>query len=172
MQWIIENKLKKLAKNKSAVNALNALKAEIKAQRKRYNDMRALWNSEDLIRFFTDDSERLAKNVNSYKALKESYYKILDDYEPPLAPQKIADERALKSVDELNLSENLDKSQGENLNQARDEIIKLEQSIFYEKRENERLKEMLQRYKDDERTLEHLEVNNKKLEQLTNKKKN
>lgn len=31
---------------------------------------------------------------------------------------------------------------------------------------------MLQRYKDDERTLEHLEVNNKKLEQLTNKKKN
>lgn len=55
-----------------------------------------------LIRFFTGDSERLAKNVNSYKALKESYYKILDDYEPPLAPQKIADERALKSVDELN----------------------------------------------------------------------
>lgn len=47
-----------------------------------------------LIRFFTGDSERLAKNVNSYKALKESYYKILDDYEPPLAPQKIADERA------------------------------------------------------------------------------
>ena len=41
-----------------------------------------------LIRFFTGDSERLAKNVNSYKALKESYYKILDDYEPPLAPQK------------------------------------------------------------------------------------
>ena len=47
-----------------------------------------------LIRFFTGDSEKLAKNVNSYKALKESYYKILDDYEPPLAPQKIADERA------------------------------------------------------------------------------
>ena len=45
---IIENKLKRLTKNKSAVNALNALKAEIKAQRKRYNDMRALWNSEDL----------------------------------------------------------------------------------------------------------------------------
>lgn len=64
-----------------------------------------------LIRFFTGDSERLAKNVNSYKALKESYYKILDDYEPPLAPQKIADEKALKSVDELNLSENLGKSQ-------------------------------------------------------------
>ena len=55
-----------------------------------------------LIRFFTGDSERLAKNVNSYKALKESYYKILDDYEPPLAPQKMVDERALKSVDELN----------------------------------------------------------------------
>ena len=67
-----------------------------------------------LIRFFTGDSERLAKNVNSYKALKESYYKILDDYEPPLAPQKIADERALKSVDKLNLSENLGKSQGTN----------------------------------------------------------
>ena len=65
-----------------------------------------------LIRFFTGDSERLAKNVNSYKALKESYYKILDDYEPPLAPQKIADEKALKSVDELNLNENLAKSQG------------------------------------------------------------
>ena len=48
LQLIIENKLKRLAKNKSAVNALNALKAEIKAQRKRYNDMRALWNSEDL----------------------------------------------------------------------------------------------------------------------------
>ena len=64
-----------------------------------------------LIRFFTGDSERLAKNVNSYKALKESYYKILDDYEPPRAPQKIADEKALKSVDELNLSENLGKSQ-------------------------------------------------------------
>lgn len=64
-----------------------------------------------LIRFFTGDSERLAKNVNSYKALKESYYKILDDYEPPLAPQKIADEKALKSVDELNLSENLGKTE-------------------------------------------------------------
>ncbi len=64
-----------------------------------------------LIRFFTGDSERLAKNVNSYKALKESYYKILDDYEPPLAPQKIADERALKSVDELNLNENLGKTE-------------------------------------------------------------
>ena len=64
-----------------------------------------------LIRFFTGDSERLAKNVNSYKALKESYYKILDDYEPQVVPQKIADERALKSVDELNLSENLGKSQ-------------------------------------------------------------
>lgn len=48
LQLIIENKLKRLTKNKSAVNALNALKAEIKAQRKRYNDMRALWNSEDL----------------------------------------------------------------------------------------------------------------------------
>lgn len=47
-----------------------------------------------LIRFFTGDSERLAKNVNSYKALKESYYKILDDYEPQVVPQKIADERA------------------------------------------------------------------------------
>lgn len=49
--------------------------------------------------------------MNSYKALKESYYKILDDYEPPLAPQKIADEKALKSVDELNLSENLGKTE-------------------------------------------------------------
>ena len=47
-----------------------------------------------LIRFFTGDSEKLAKNVNSYKALKESYYKILDDYEPQVVPQKIADERA------------------------------------------------------------------------------
>ncbi len=34
--------------------------------------------------------------------MKESYYKILDDYEPPLAPQKMVDEKALKSVDELN----------------------------------------------------------------------
>ena len=73
-----------------------------------------------LIRFFTGDSERLAKNVNSYKALKESYYKILDDYEPPLAPQKIADEKALKSVDELNLSENLGKSQVSNKQQVRE----------------------------------------------------
>ena len=47
-----------------------------------------------LIRFFTGDSERLAKNTNSYNALKESYYKILDDYEPQVVPQKIADERA------------------------------------------------------------------------------
>jgi len=28
LQWIIENKLKRLAKNQSAVNALNALKAK------------------------------------------------------------------------------------------------------------------------------------------------
>ena len=73
-----------------------------------------------LIRFFTGDSERLAKNVNSYKALKESYYKILDDYEPPLAPQKIADERAFLSADELNLSENLGKSQVSNKQQVRE----------------------------------------------------
>lgn len=45
LQLIIENKLKRLAKNKSAVNALNALKAEIKAKRQRYEDMRVLWNA-------------------------------------------------------------------------------------------------------------------------------
>ncbi len=54
-----------------------------------------------LIRFFTGDSEKLAKNVNSYKALKESYYKILDDYEPPLAPQKMVDEKAQRQIGEL-----------------------------------------------------------------------
>lgn len=45
LQLIIENKLKRLAKNQSAVNALNALKAEIKAKRQRYEDMRVLWNA-------------------------------------------------------------------------------------------------------------------------------
>lgn len=47
-----------------------------------------------LIRFFTGDSERLAKNVNSYKALKESYYKILDDYEPPLVEKSVLDKNS------------------------------------------------------------------------------
>lgn len=75
-----------------------------------------------LIRFFTGDSERLAKNVNSYKALKESYYKILDDYEPQVVPQKIADERALKSVDELNLNENLGKSQAKNSRSLKEKL--------------------------------------------------
>ena len=48
LQLIIESKLRKHARNKSAVEALNALKNEIKAQRQRYNDMRALWESKDL----------------------------------------------------------------------------------------------------------------------------
>ena len=47
-----------------------------------------------LIRFFTGDSEKLAKNVNSYKALKESYYKILDDYEPPLVEKSVLDKNS------------------------------------------------------------------------------
>lgn len=47
MQWIIENKLKRLAKNQSAVNALNALKAEIKAKRQRYEAIRKAWDTHD-----------------------------------------------------------------------------------------------------------------------------
>ena len=47
-----------------------------------------------LIRFFTGDSERLAKNVNSYKALKESYYKILDDYEPQVVEKSVLDKNS------------------------------------------------------------------------------
>lgn len=57
-----------------------------------------------LIRFFTGDSERLAKNVNSYKALKESYYKILDDYEPPLVEKsqsQLEFEKAQRQISEL-----------------------------------------------------------------------
>ena len=57
-----------------------------------------------LIRFFTGDSERLAKNVNSYKALKESYYKILDDYEPPRVPKsesQLEFEMAQRQISEL-----------------------------------------------------------------------
>lgn len=57
-----------------------------------------------LIRFFTGDSEKLAKNVNSYKALKESYYKILDDYEPPLTPKsesQLEFEKAQRQIGEL-----------------------------------------------------------------------
>ena len=57
-----------------------------------------------LIRFFTGDSEKLAKNVNSYKALKESYYKILDDYEPPRAPKsqsQLEFEKAQRQIGEL-----------------------------------------------------------------------
>ena len=57
-----------------------------------------------LIRFFTGDSERLAKNVNSYKALKESYYKILDDYEPPRVPKsesQLEFEKAQRQIGEL-----------------------------------------------------------------------
>ena len=57
-----------------------------------------------LIRFFTGDSERLAKNVNSYKALKESYYKILDDYEPPLVEKsqsQLEFEMAQRQIGEL-----------------------------------------------------------------------
>lgn len=46
LQLIIENKLKRLAKNQSAVNALNALKAEIKAKRQRYEAIKELWNAE------------------------------------------------------------------------------------------------------------------------------
>lgn len=60
LQLIIDKKLKKLAHNKSAVEALNALKAEIKAQRQRYNDMRELWNSEDL------DEKRTLCKVNDF----------------------------------------------------------------------------------------------------------
>lgn len=47
LQLIIENKLKRLAKNQSAVNALNALKAEIKAKRQRYEAIRELWNKQN-----------------------------------------------------------------------------------------------------------------------------
>lgn len=57
-----------------------------------------------LIRFFTGDSEKLAKNVNSYKALKESYYKILDDYEPPRVPKsesQLEFEMAQRQISEL-----------------------------------------------------------------------
>ena len=70
-----------------------------------------------LIRFFTGDSERLAKNVNSYKALKESYYKILDDYEPPLVEKSVLDKNskpqlaANLSSDEI-LANSKAKSQG------------------------------------------------------------
>lgn len=46
LQLIIENKLKRLAKNQSAVNALNALKAEIKAKRQRYEAIKELWNKQ------------------------------------------------------------------------------------------------------------------------------
>ena len=57
-----------------------------------------------LIRFFTGDSERLAKNVNSYKALKESYYKILDDYEPQVVEKsqsQLEFEMAQRQIGEL-----------------------------------------------------------------------
>lgn len=47
LQLIIENKLKRLAKNQSAVNALNALKAEIKAKRQRYEAIKELWNKQN-----------------------------------------------------------------------------------------------------------------------------
>ena len=47
LQLIIENKLKRLAKNQSAVNALNTLKAEIKAKRQRYEAIRELWNKQN-----------------------------------------------------------------------------------------------------------------------------
>lgn len=62
-----------------------------------------------LIRFFTGDSERLAKNVNSYKALKESYYKILDDYEPPLVEKsqsQLEFEMAQRQIGELKARKN------------------------------------------------------------------
>ena len=57
-----------------------------------------------LIRFFTGDSEKLAKNVNSYKALKESYYKILDDYEPQVVEKsqsQLEFEMAQRQIGEL-----------------------------------------------------------------------
>ena len=47
LQRIIGNKLKRLAKNQSAVNALNALKAEIKAKRQRYEAIRKAWDTHD-----------------------------------------------------------------------------------------------------------------------------
>lgn len=77
-----------------------------------------------LIRFFTGDSEKLAKNVNSYKALKESYYKILDDYEPPLVEKSVLDKNSEPqlapnlSSDEI-LANSSSQSQGEI-----DELIK------------------------------------------------
>ena len=57
-----------------------------------------------LIRFFTGDSERLAKNTNSYNALKESYYKILDDYEPQVVEKsqsQLEFEMAQRQIGEL-----------------------------------------------------------------------
>lgn len=76
-----------------------------------------------LIRFFTGDSERLAKNVNSYKALKESYYKILDDYEPQVAPKsenQLEFEKAQKQIGELKARKNeiLKELKTQDLNEA------------------------------------------------------
>ena len=76
-----------------------------------------------LIRFFTGDSEKLAKNVNSYKALKESYYKILDDYEPPLAPKsqsQLEFEMAQRQISELKARKNeiLKELKTQDLNEA------------------------------------------------------
>lgn len=78
-----------------------------------------------LIRFFTGDSEKLAKNVNSYKALKESYYKILDDYEPPLVEKSVLDKNSEPqlapnlSSDEI-LANSKAKSQVSNKQQVRE----------------------------------------------------
>lgn len=76
-----------------------------------------------LIRFFTGDSERLAKNVNSYKALKESYYKILDDYEPPLVEKsqsQLEFEMAQRQISELKARKNeiLKELKTQDLNEA------------------------------------------------------
>lgn len=76
-----------------------------------------------LIRFFTGDSERLAKNVNSYKALKESYYKILDDYEPQVVPKsesQLEFEKAQRQIGELKARKNeiLKELKTQDLNEA------------------------------------------------------
>ena len=46
LQQIIEDKLTRLVKNKSATAALNALKGEIAAQNQRFKDVNALWSAE------------------------------------------------------------------------------------------------------------------------------
>ena len=81
-----------------------------------------------LIRFFTGDSERLAKNTNSYNALKESYYKILDDYEPPLVEKSVLDKNSEPqlapnlSSDEILAKESLNLTDETSLRAKKDEL--------------------------------------------------